>query len=813
MQIWRRHGSSWLALGIIALVGVAAAHLASPAEVPAQTTVPPGHIVVEGRILYIPRSSGTNFSAAGLKVDIYDLDGGFPVASQLLASTTTDARGFFRSPPIENKDPDGPTGQLEGTQDVFLRLRSDSGDVKLLEMGSRRGYTWNSYDINPTTGQLRNVPDGVVPMQPLYVEENTKDVDALWTYIDLSGAWLFMKEHTGEDPGQITALWSATSNQGPRYDPTAREIILRSDSAGYGDVVVQQAVYALVHNLLGNLPAEWLPCLSGPGSEMQRSGSQACAFIQGLATFVALGVFNDPNFDSASTLGINLDAATQGSPGWDDGDAVPGRVAGAFWDLYEGDTTVDGTDGINATFAEAWDVIDGHRPKTMPQWWAGWLADGKDGCAPLGSLKQNTINYNTDPVIDRSQTTIILDEDEMVEIDLSGMVTDVECAGEQLAFTMLEAGDRNAGVRFTAPVSLTIKPAENWFGQTLVKMQVSDGATALPLDLTVIVNSVNDCPRIEPRVNDPPSVRWGNPIVVDLAGHVTDVEDQVQNLVWDVEVAPQNQGAVTARVQGSTATFELTGNVIERYAALVTLKVSDRDGCTTEQPLKIIWDSRPNQPPFIIDDRLSKEYIDCQGSTISLDLVGVGGDDEDGPDPLEWFCDNCPIPGVITERATNKQGFTFIPEPETSGERRVDLRVVDTGGLAARATITLTWRTAAECANLPPRILRNLMRPKTAGINAQICYELKGKATDPDHPDSSLTWWMEGVNPADVTVSGEGTQRLCLTPNRANRRNYEGCFNTTFVVLDPLNASDKMDMSTCWRKIQINFPTILQNRR
>ncbi len=818
MQLWRRRGTTYLALGILALAGVAALQLALAPEVPAQSTVPEGHIVVEGRLIYIPRDSGKNLPASGLQVDIYDLDEGFPTASQLLASTTTDARGFFRSPPILNVDPDGPAGQTEKTQDVFLRLRSDAGDVKLLELGSRRGYNWNSYDINQSTGLLRNVPDGIVPMQPLYIEENTRDVDALWTYIDLSRARFFMEQHTGEDPGEITALWSPTSNQGPEYDPAEREIILRSDSSGYGDVVVQQAVYAIVHNMLGSLPTEWEGCTAGPGAEMQESGSQACALIQGLATFVALGVFEDPNFDSAATQGLAIDAATYGSAGWDDGDDVPGRVAGAFWDLFELDETntpaEDGTDGYNATFGEVWQIFADAQPITMEAWWQGWLAAGMDGCAPLGSLKQNTIDYNTDPVIDTSMTTIILDEDETVEIDLSSMVSDVECAGEQLQFAMIDPGDPNAGARFTAPVTLTIEPKENWFGQTTVRMTASDGATALPLDLTVIVNSVNDCPTIEPRVSDPPAERWGDPIVIDLAGRADDVEDQPQELTWSVEIAPQNQGDFTATVQGDQITFELEPTILDRYTALVMIQLSDRDGCTTEQPLKLIWDSRPNQPPFIRPNTLPPEIIDCQGSTINLDLEGVGGDDEDGPDPLEWFCDNCPLQGIIVEpRLPGRQGFTFIPEPETTGSHRVDLRVVDSGGLSARATITLTWRTEAECSNLPPLILRNKMFNKTAGLNAEICYDLRGKATDPDHPDSSLTWWMDDVVPNEMVVSGEGSKQLCLRPNPRTRPNYEGCFTTTFVVLDPLNASDSMPIQTCWRDISIHFPTILQQRR
>ena len=39
---------------------------------------------------------------------------------------------------------------------------------------------------------------------------------------------------------------------------------------------------------------------------------------------------------------LNLETPTWGSSGWDEGDDVEGRVAGALWDIY--DDVNDGTD-------------------------------------------------------------------------------------------------------------------------------------------------------------------------------------------------------------------------------------------------------------------------------------------------------------------------------------------------------------------------------------------------------------------------------------------------------------------------------------
>ena len=52
----------------------------------------------------------------------------------------------------------------------------------------------------------------------------------------------------------------------------------------------------------------------------------------------------------------------------------------------------------------------------MREWWDGWKALGKNGCAAVGSLLQNTIDYNTPPTI-QPIPDIILDEDETAILD------------------------------------------------------------------------------------------------------------------------------------------------------------------------------------------------------------------------------------------------------------------------------------------------------------------------------------------------------------------------------------------------------------
>jgi hypothetical protein len=825
MHAWRRPGVAALALATLVLV-LAAATLFRPqpaqgrqvieapnqaVDAPDQAPVTPGYVVAEGRILYIDRESDKSHPAAGLKIEIWDKDNRFPVTGEKLDETVTDASGFFRSKEIKNVDMDGPAGQKDATQDIYLKLFTNNGTIRLFQTGTNREYTWNSYEIDPRDGLATNVPDGTFGMAPLYVMENTPNVEALWTFVNLAEGWLFLKEQTGVSPGEITAYWAKTSTDGPRYDSTIKALFYRNDNAGYADVVVQQEAYALAHNLLGTLPADWQGCLAGPGETAKSPSAAACAFIQGWATFFPLAVYSDAEFDSPGLRG-DFDAARAGTPGWSDGDLVAARIAGAFWDLYEDDPTPDGFDMFNATFIDMWDVIRTAKPTTMAEWWAGWKAAGKDSCSALGSLFQNTIDYNTKPQI-TPIPDVVLNEDETRSFDLNTYVTDAECSGDKLQFRMVSAGDVNAGVILMPMGVISITPVANWFGETTVRLEASDGPSVTPISFKVTVVPINDCPVISPPVDDPGTARYKEPIVVNLLPHGTDVEDQPALLRWDARIPQANEADIRVDGRGTTTlTFTLLRDTIEMYSVRIEIVVKDRDGCETTQPLVLTWDSRPNQPPFIWWDKFRREYTAPKNVNISVDLRDIAGDDEDGPDTLEWFVDAKTLEHAQFGYASpdNKQVLVFEPELEFIGSDQVNIDVKDSGGLSARAAITLTWTDPDLIPNSPPQIHRNLLVTKTGGLNSTVCYDLSDKAADADDPITSLRWFASGYDTADMSVNGMGSREMCFSPIRYN---FAGCIPANFIVRDPHGAEDNHIVSTCWKKIEVVFPIITHNIR
>lgn len=781
-----------------------AAH-AAPA---AQATVTPGHIVVRGRILFTDREGDRNHPASYARVEVWDLDDGFPTTAELLDSTVTDAEGRFTSDEIPNVDRDGPAGQTDRTQDVFLRIYTQNDAVTLYEAGTPSPFVWTSYEIsaNRADGIREDVPDGVVGFPTQYVNEQTTQVAAMWTFVDMAATWAFLRDRSSRIPGGIDGYWSSTSQDGPRLDPAARSLHFRDEDAGYGDIVSQMTAYALFYDLLSPLPPAWEACIADIPQDVRLETDPTCAFVHGLAVGIAAAVSTDPGYTAPSAPSVDLDLSDAGSPAFDDGDAVPGRIAGAFWDLYEGDGSEDGYDQGNASFGDIWEVVETARPDTTRAWFDAWMAAGKDGCVAIGALYQNTIDYNTGPQI-TPIPDVIINEDETAIVDLKNYVTDAECSDEALQFEMIDAGAPEAGVSLLSTHVISITPQADWFGETEVVVEVSDGLATSELRFAVIVRSVNDCPVILRRIPDPPPAPYGQFIELDLESFAEDVEDGPNGLKWDAEVPFDQAGDVTVSGRGTTRlTFLLDASIKVNYSVIVTLFVEDSAGCQRSQPVALYWTTDRNTPPTIDRERFEAEYVAPVNQTIRVDMTDVASDREDPKSALSWFVLN-PDDLNAQVRPAGKQMIDFEPDVGFLGSNVVQLEVQDSNAARATASITLTWQSRDDVGNIPPVIIRNLLVGQTVGMNSQACYELTDKAFDRDHNVLSLRWYAEPFDDTSLFIGPQGRRELCLS----SRPDFIGCLDATFTVRDPRNAEDSHEVRTCWKDIKIFLPVVVRS--
>jgi hypothetical protein len=115
------------------------------------------------------------------------------------------------------------------------------------------------------------------------------------------------------------------------------------------------------------------------------------AWTEGWADFFPLVVFNDPVLTYVNHWSVDLETHTWGTAGWDNGDDVEGRVAGALWDIF--DSANDGHDVFHDGFLNIWDVIQAQTDDTFSEFWDAWRAGGHETLYTTYALYQNTIIY------------------------------------------------------------------------------------------------------------------------------------------------------------------------------------------------------------------------------------------------------------------------------------------------------------------------------------------------------------------------------------------------------------------------------------
>jgi len=163
----------------------------------------------------------------------------------------------------------------------------------------------------------------------------------------------------------------------------------------------------------------WWPITYCPSPHyINRYSHPNCGWTEGWADFFPLACqsWERALYDSVYEWGtgswIDLESPTWGTEGWDNGDGVEGRVAGALLDIF--DYPNDGYDiwarthgsPLPHAFAEIWDTLrNGGHHNNLNEYMTAWKNRGHTVGSPLaGCLWQNTIFYG-----EKGFTRMVLD--------------------------------------------------------------------------------------------------------------------------------------------------------------------------------------------------------------------------------------------------------------------------------------------------------------------------------------------------------------------------------------------------------------------
>ncbi|WTW96401.1 hypothetical protein OG216_24855 [Streptomycetaceae bacterium NBC_01309] len=336
----------------------------------------PGTACVTGNWTYVDQAGDTRFLANGT-VEVWDAD--TDSAHDRLVSGTTDSAGWYRLC-FPNTDPDG--------QDVYVKVITANSRWTVQKTGTTGPYVFVTRTVgNVAKGSVTDF-GALKPADPALMRAFAASAAAndLWTWLP-GTCW---------DPDDtvcrpMVVNWIPGGTGGTFYRGDLNQVFLNGTEPDAKVVVSHEMAHALMDDVYEDQPPPIPNC--NPHRITARS-STGCAWVEGFAEWIPASVYDDPHFRWSNGASLNLETPNASTTGWDDGDDVEGRVAGALIDVS--DHLDDGQD----TYGEGdpgniWKTVVAHKPKTFREFWDARKADGFNTVWPgaLRSVYQNAIDY------------------------------------------------------------------------------------------------------------------------------------------------------------------------------------------------------------------------------------------------------------------------------------------------------------------------------------------------------------------------------------------------------------------------------------
>jgi len=359
-----------------------------------------GQLTITGRWRFYDRDD--NLVSSRLLVEIVRGDN-----SGHLAWCWTDIDGYYTCGPFTNPNPVGVRSRflsyqqfdIDGVPNILVTVDPDKGTV---------GNTSNAYAYTTSTYTFS---DGTHNIANLHINNDSSDERAYWIAYDLTRTWEFIWLQTGfyqtpqETSGSSTVEWASDSTDGTYY--TNGENVHLNGADPLSKTVVG---HEYGHNIMWNV-YNTFPTTNCPDPHYVDLDSHVnCAWTEGWAEFLPMAVNNDPAYYWSDGYSMNLETPTWGSPNWDSGADVEGRVAGALWDMYDGANEQDDQHS-EGNIVDIWDTFYHQNDNTFSEFWSAWKSRGHDNTSagPVMSMYQNTIDFRGGPGNDNfaNATTIL----------------------------------------------------------------------------------------------------------------------------------------------------------------------------------------------------------------------------------------------------------------------------------------------------------------------------------------------------------------------------------------------------------------------
>jgi VCBS repeat-containing protein len=301
---------------------------------------------------------------------------------------------------------------------------------------------------------------------------------------------------------------------------------------------------------------------------------------------------------------------------------------------------------------------------------------GKDSAANI-SFQCGVDIFNIPPVA--ADDSYMTDEDVMLDVDAPGVLAnDTDLEGHEL-IAVIGIGPAHGTLDLQPDGSFTYTPEENYNGSDSFTYRANDGENSNEAIVTILVSPVNDNPvAADDRYATSEEELLAVSEVEGVLANDTDIDGDALSatLVSDVE-----NGTLTLLADGS---FEYSPDPDFEGTDSFTYNASDATS-TSNTATVLISVGGANDPPVAIDDLYN---VDEDG-TLAVASLGILANDTDAEnDSLSAILVDGPDSGSLTLLANGN--FTYVPDPEFSGEDSFTYKANDGSVDSNAATVRIT---------------------------------------------------------------------------------------------------------------------------
>lgn len=304
----------------------------------------------------------------------------------LLASQVTTFSGTY------NLCFDGADGE-GGPQEVYIKFVSSNSTWRLRNTPASDDSYVNSTGVVTICDGCTHSFGSLIPGNDIH--------RGMHAFDSANDMWSWMPHACWDRDGvcrQAIINWTATSVDGTYYSPGGNDVHLAANDPNAPHTVVHEMTHSTMDDVYDddyppapNCNPHFIPSVSSTG----------CAFTEGFAEWVPAAVYNDPFYRWPDGGELNLETPTWGSAGWDNGEAVEGRVAGAMIDIADSANELYFDRWSESDPGAQWDTFQNYSVETFDGFWFGRQIDGYNtaNSGANGSVYQNTIDqFFRDPL-------------------------------------------------------------------------------------------------------------------------------------------------------------------------------------------------------------------------------------------------------------------------------------------------------------------------------------------------------------------------------------------------------------------------------